>query len=244
MIILGLFTTHPAFAEGLSDQHDRIVIDWGNLTVRYFGQAEPASQNEDFNALALRARQDSHDYLMQNLPEINRFANLEMDPSLATDAAYIAKRQKSLNTTYFSSGRVQIDMEIPLTSVLKPKAVRFSELNQHVKPSEVAKTAGLILELDQHQKPSATYTLVDEAGEVLVSPEDVTADNFSKNLMGRWYRSPSKTDLIASVGSHPIRFKAKVLSPDRYQIERESWQEVQERALKAFSLAKIAIIVP
>ena len=252
--IVFIFFSTQLHAEGIKNSAGRMEIDWGKMTVKFYGETEPTAQPpKDFNNGEQNARVEGHKYLQTARADLHQAASVEMSDEIANKSSLPAEIQpRSTNTTFFSSGKVRVDLEVPLASSLQPKALRF--LNNKPLKSDTYTDAsdtknnitatGVVIELSDNIKPRAVFSIIGDDGSVLYSTENVRYEAFKRNLMGRWFSRPNASDLYSAAGSKPLKIKAKVMAPDQYQVDTETWQTTVGQVPEVLADARVALVVP
>lgn len=218
---------------------DRLEVNWSALKVRYYGEATPAemASEPDLKNAERKARSEGQSYAAQALKELGA-------PDLADQAAKAAQEASgaatSYNTTYFGDGSVRVYLEGSL-----PQA-RGSVVPFQGKTDGAAATTytGIVLKLDKAAKPRASYQVVDENGGVLFAAADMSESAYRKNLMGRWFRRPSTSELTSAVGANPLVVEAAVQADGRFVVSKASWQQAAEANKPLLVNGQIALTLP
>jgi hypothetical protein len=67
---------------------------------------------------------------------------------------------------------------------------------------------------------------------------------FRKNLMGRWYRRPSSSELSEAVGKNPISIHATLMPSGQIVVPREAWDKALEGHKSLLINGAIALALP
>lgn len=249
LLLCTLVTTwgaSPAHSAPVTETRGRLEVNWATLRVRFYGEVQPDA--DGLKTAEKRAWQDGLNYAMDAVRDLNVSANepLVTDPERLAEDAREAARQVasstySYNTTYFGNGSVRVHLESSLPKALDTTSLRFRQ-REALEPTMLQRT-GLVLEADQAAKPRPTYQVVDEAGNVLFDVKDMAANGYRKNLMGRWYRRPTASELKDAVGTNPLRLKAKVVG-ERFVVNREEWDNATNGHQSLLVNGLLAIALP
>jgi hypothetical protein len=162
---------------------------------------------------------------------------------LAGEAAHgVVTSTSSVRTVYSSEGGVRVYLENSLAKALAPKGLRFrqKEINQ----GTMSQHTGLVLQFDKPMRPRVTYQVADVSGNILFGPQDMAEEAFRKNLMGRWYRRPSPTELAEAVGKNPLTIRASVASNGQIVVSKEEWDKALEGHKSLLINGAIALAQP
>ena len=184
----------------LIDTHGNLEINWSSMLVRFTGQAQPLPEDGNtFKPIERRAWQDA---LASVGPQLS--ALKDALPGVREDAAALVRaNSQSKNTTYFSSGRVQVLLESPMSKIFADDAIGDAALPTVTEAS----ATGVILAVSKATRPVAIWTLRGEGGRELFGPTMVPRATWERNLMGRWFRRPGRPEVAAYVGNNPIQLE-------------------------------------
>ena len=236
-----------AFAVTGSGQSDRLTVDWGNMTVSFYGVSEPIDNKEDFKVIERRARAEGIAAAKENIVKLYQ-SQMKKNNLPATEeganraATAVTTNPKSIRTEYFSDGHVKIYFENSLALALQPAAGEFSRRERLA--IEGSMFSGLILRSDAHIAPKAAYEVVDETGQVLYSQKDVSEEAFHQNLMGRWFQKPNRQEIASAVGLKPISINFELDSKGRLQVQGSVWREAISASPAILQNARVALIAP
>jgi hypothetical protein len=241
----------PSRAAPILETDGRMEINWSQLRLRFYGEAQISVTSSDDEALRnaeRKAWQDGISFVSgavrEIFPRFNR--DLEPDPAqLEQDAQAAAKAavtsMTSVSTTYFADGSVRVLLDTPLGRTLVSPKQRFRQ-KVAVAPGSMHFT-GVVIRLDRPVAPRARYRIVDEQDQTVFEASDMAEDAFRKGLMGRWYRKPGPAEIQDSVGRNPAALDVHVVADDVWRVSRAAWEQVLDghRALLVNGMIAIAL---
>jgi hypothetical protein len=235
-----------AAAQPVIEKSDRLEVNWSTLRVRFFGEAKEGS--DGLKGAEKKAWHDGIAYGSEAVRNLNiqTFEGLSPNPEKLSDDAKGAARQIaqstfSYSTTYFGDGTVRVILESMLPKALETSAIHFRQKEAAEAP--MTQYTGLILHADQALKPKAMYQVVDESGAVLFDVKDMAQEAFRKNLMGRWFKRPGKSELADVVGKSPLTVDAQV-KDGRFVVARGDWDKAIEGHRSLLVNGTVAIALP
>jgi hypothetical protein len=83
-----------------------------------------------------------------------------------------------------------------------------------------------------------------EDGQILFDYRSTAEDAFKRNLMGRWFRSPTASELLDTVGPQSVTIKGRVVKDGLFQVVREEWEAATLGHRGLLVAASIALVVP
>lgn len=247
----GLWLSSSVMASPIVETTDRLEINWAAHRIRFYGQGDVRTidGSEGYKGAEKRAWQDGLAFVNGAVKDLYQRTHLGSDVDakalgdLAGEAAHgVVTSTSSVKTVYASDGGVRVYLENSLAKALAPKGLRFrqKEINQ----GTMSQHTGLVLQFDKPMKPRVTYQVVDESGNILFGPQDMAEEAFRKNLMGRWYRKPSSTELAEAVGKNPIAIQATLAPSGQIVVPREAWDKAMEGHKSLLINGAIALALP
>lgn len=235
------FTAH---AKPVVEKNDRVEIDWSAMKIRFYGEAQAPNAQETYRGAEQRAWQDGIAYISMNLNKLRdgRVEALDGSRSEADRQALksVTTSTYSVNTTYFSNGKIRVHLENALPRALDPGPVAFKSLAAE---KGRTKNSGLVLRVAGTPRPSATYRVVTDQGQAVFEVRDVSKESFEKNFMGAWFQSPSPAELQAAVGSNPIYVDAQVDGAGTFRVSQGQWTEALSGNESLLRAAKVAVAI-
>lgn len=251
MTFVLLAATNSGFAAPVIETGGRIEVNWGSQRLRFFGEAKASdSDAEGLRTAEKKAWQDGLNYVTDAVRSLNVAANEGLTTNTesltqhARDAArQVANSTFSYNTTYFGDGTVRVHLENTLAKALEAQGLRFKQ-KESVQAS-MTHYSGLVLKVEGTAKPRATYSVVDETGDVVYDVHDMAEDAYKQNLMGRWFKRATHAELVEAVGKNPVTVAATVgASGDRFVVQRAAWDEALEGHKSLLVNGTVALSLP
>lgn len=249
MVLVACATASGAFAGQLVDTSDRMEINWSTLKIRFYGEAALSeSDPEAYKSAEKKAWHDGLSYVADAVRNLNVSVNegLVASPDKLTEDARKAAKQvstatSSFNTTYYGDGRVRVHLESTLPKALETSGIRFRQKD----PSEPAMTqySAIVLKADKATKPKPSYQVVDENGAVLFDVKDMAEESYRRNLMGRWFKKPTATELGEAAGKNPVQLAA-VVQDGRFVVSRGEWDKALEGHRSLLVNGQVVIALP
>jgi len=237
-----------AWSAPLVEVDDRLEVNWSMLRVRFFGEAPVGSGEDGFKVGEKQAWREGIAFATQAVHSLNmtlREAPSPNTPEALEDAAKAAKQVasslRSYNTTYFADGTVRVHLESSLAKALTTSGLHFRQ--REAAQSVPAEYTGIVLRSAASAKPTAVYSIVDEHGDLLFDVHAMAQESYKKNLMGRWFRHPTKDELEAAVGASPLNIGV-VPSGGRFVVKRHDWDEAMLGHRSLLINGTIAIALP
>ena len=161
------------------------------------------------------------------------------------------KHSYIISRELFANHDLLVTIRSPLTSLFYLPMKLFKEAGPGGSQAVLAEKekmgspyTGVVLSLNEVVKPRATYKIIDEKHNLLFTYKDLSHAVFAKNLMGRWYVSPSSKELKAVVGSNPRELSLVSFGEGIYQYETKGEVGQLENLKKLFSRGKIMLKIP
>jgi hypothetical protein len=209
---------------------DRAEVNWSALKITFSGETPTAGSQagpQNYVAAERLAKEQGLTALAETFMELRKTCGDHpgIDPERhATDAAKrIASTAQITNTTYFSDGRVKLNLESSLAKGLLPVRGNFAE---DAAPDTEAKNTGLVFRVQGDAKPVAIYRVVDNRGNELFSSAHVTRRAYYRNLMGKWLKAPSSNELAATVGENPASLSLRAKDVGVFEVSGDEWAKV------------------
>ncbi len=259
LFLIGMFVQpSQADAKQVIEKSDRMEVNWSTLRIRFYGEAEADLQSDDdYKFAEKKAWRDGLRYVSGAVRDIY-IAQNEMlfgNPDLLSKAANKAAKSISTSTfsydtTYYANGTIRVHLENMLSKAIASDAIRF-RLKEALDPGLI-QHSGVLFELDNKIKPSATYKVIDENGETLFDAKEMAESAFKKNLMGRWFIAPHSSELEASIGNVPVRIPVKLMDNSTvnsagnstFVVKRKYWDRVIEGHKALLRSGRIALSMP
>lgn len=242
-----------AAADPIIDKKDRTEVNWTTMTMKFYGEAPPPANKApvDFKKAELAAKQDGTQYYAKAVEELRGIDPTAPSAESATpsdstteptsQAAGLPK-SRSLNTVYFPSGRVRVEMEAPLSELMKPAGLRFAE--QQMAKIDEKKTTGLVIKLANEAKPVVSFKVVDEGGAVLYDASQVAEEAYAKTSMGRWVKRPNKWELASIAGNNYKTVDGTWNGGDAVVVSKEKWDEALADGSAPLRNGAVAVVLP
>lgn len=242
--VLFMAVSFTAHAKPVVEKSDRIEMDWSAMKIRFYGEAQAPNAQETFRGAEQRAWQDGIAYISMNLDKLRdeRVETLDGSRAEADRQALktVTTSTYSVNTTYFSNGKIRVHLENALPRALDPGPVAFKSLTAEKAPT---KNSGLVLRVAGATRPSATYRVVTDQGQAVFEVRDVAKESFEKTFMGAWFQNPSAAELKAVVGSNPIYVDAQADGAGTFRVNQGQWTEALSGNESLLRAARVAVAI-
>jgi len=245
-MVMGL--TPLARSAPLVEVDDRLEVNWSMLRVRFFGEALVGSGEDGFKVGEKQAWREGAAFATEAVRSLNMTLHeisSRNSPEALEDAAkaskQVASSLRSYNTTYFADGTVRVHLESSLAKALTTSGFHFRQ--REAAQSVPAEYTGIVLRSAASTKPGAVYSIVDEHGDLLFDVHAMAQESYKKNLMGRWFRHPTKEELAAAVGASPLSIGV-VPKDGRFVAKRQEWDEALLGHKSLLINGTIAIALP
>jgi hypothetical protein len=219
-----------AGAKTLVERNDRIEVDWSNLRVRYFGQAS----SENFRDAEQAAWKEGVQYLNEALPTATQKNSLAAVPSKR-----IAQTSYSYDTTYFGDGTVKVHLESKLASLYQQE---IPQLRAAAEEDGKTRNSSVVIKVGPAAKPTALFKVISETGKTLYTIEDVTAEGFQKNVMGRWFAQAQGNEYTSFVGENALQIAGSSVEPGVVTVPESTWNELMAENQGLLAQAKVALL--
>ncbi len=175
-------------------------VNWTTLRLEFAGLADAGSDvknTKDIEKLAWKngvgaGTQVLGEFFDQQLPD--RKADTENAKKNLRTSLY------SVNTTYYSNGRIRVDLEVPLAKILNVADAGTQSLTHN---KEKAEHTGIVIKVPEGMVPTPYYTLV-VGGKPVFDFRYISKEGVQKNLAGRWIRKPKPSEWKSFVGEDPL----------------------------------------
>lgn len=239
-----------AFGASVTETTGRMEINWSTLRIRFFGEAKPGVETmEALRDAEKKAWQDGLTYANDAVRNLHIAANeahvsdTEKLAAQARDAAkHVATSTFSYNTTYFHDGTVRVHLENHLARAIESSVIRFRQ--KESAETTAMQHSGVVFVAAKAMKPRAAYRVVDETGAVLFDVSDMAAEAYKKNLMGRWFKRPSPSELHDAVGASPLKVPASVAGDGVLTVSKADWDKALDGHKSLLVNGLIAVALP
>jgi hypothetical protein len=243
--LLGGFGQSVAISGELVESHGPWKINWSTGRLEYIGAVATNTQmgkeyKELEGAIWKSARQD----VVQAIPSIRTAYEGANENTRRWSEAAVARVQKNLHskkTVYLPDGSIAVKLTAEAGDFFYAEAAKSLENSTTLSSDSCT---GVVLRLAKAEKPMPYYKLVDNGGNTLLSLDQISKSAYSKNLMGRWFRSPTAAEIQSVVGSRTLEFH--VVAAERGVLKMESKEDAKNLLScgTALSQSRIALAVP
>lgn len=255
LMIAVSFSASSALGRPWVESEGGFELNWSNLLIKFNGQV--ITQEGDGDALkqvdrvAWRNGFDASakvvDAILGQQVEALRLSSAR-SPSADGGSALEAGRQaylktvKSLETTYYASGQVQMAMQGQLRSAF---GVLLGELALGSEASDSGsgdnEDATLVLTVPTSTKPVVAFWLVDSEGDTLFSPKNVNKSVLSQGTMASWFKGHAPENILKSGKSQSLQV-VKVMDGARFVVDREAFKALLPASHKSLTAGKVVIV--
>jgi hypothetical protein len=239
LVALGLGLTSGSFAQPVTEQIDRFELNYSTMRIRFYGEAVVDFAQKGFEGAEKIATDDGLVYALASLAKIRAQKGLKDDDSPAI-ASEITKTAFVYNTTYFTDGRVRVELESSLPRVLD---YGVSEFGGEEPKSQVSEGSAVVLQISGLKTPFLQMEIRSTDGELLYSPKDVAKSAYKKQMVGRWFFKNS-SELKSYVGSKPVEINAVAEGDKTLIVTKDSWSKLQTEHPRLLEEAKLAFVIP
>ena len=232
--------THPMeLSAETGALYDRVQLNWDTMRIKFYGEARKSDSVQEAERMAVK---EGISYIVEAIPAI-RLATLEGGLVSKRSSADIAKKVStktySQKTTYFSDGRVRVDLESSLPNALAPEGVDFAKDEPD---EEMGHATGLQISLKAPMDPQIMFEVQDEDGDSLYRLKDVAKSEFSKNFMGRFFQSVDRSKIKYFIGAKPLKINGKLKGDRVIVVSSDAWESLLKDNYGILERAKVAVV--
>ncbi len=187
-----------------------VTMNWTKMSLRVTASAEGRGVNSSQKTVEQQARLSAEPALAAAMMKVqvdaqNTCGDLLEEPSYQGPLQARLARWSVVETRYFSSGRIEIDGELPVREVLIPWTIEHAQASPPV--GQKPETTGVVVDArGLGVSPACSPKLLTEKGEVLYDGA-LWVDTANSRLPVIYVPAPTHAD-VARAGEHPSLFKA------------------------------------
>lgn len=219
--------------------HDRVSLNWDTMRIRFYGEAQRKESAKTSEESAIK---EGLSYIVEALPSI-RMATLEgqyLGEEFAKSIAMnVSRRTANRKTTYYTDGRVRVELESSLAQALAPEGLKLAK---EAPNTELNGATGLVVLLDAPMDPQMIFEIQDEDGDSVYRLKDVASSEFEKTFMGRFFKSASSRSLKYFVGDKPLKIKGKLKGDRTIVVSEDEWDDLVDDHYGILERARVAVV--
>jgi hypothetical protein len=239
LLAVGLGLTSTSNAQPVIEQIDRFELNYSTMRIRYYGEATVDFSEKGFEGAEKVATEDGLVYVLSALGKIRAQKGLN-EASSAAIANELTKSSYVFNTTYFTDGRVRVELDSSLPKALDIGASEFASEDPQSGPSE---GSAIVVRISGLKTPFWQTEIRSVDGELLFSPKDVAKSAYRKQLLGRWFFKNSG-ELKSYAGPKPIEIDAVAEGDRTLVVTKNSWTKLKTEHPRLLEDAKLAFVIP
>lgn len=240
-LVLAAFASQAVQAQPVTEQIDRVELNWSTMRIRFYGEATADFAQKGFGDAERAATEEGLLYALGSIPRVRSEKGLKnsSDAKQDTIAHELTKQTYVVNTTYFSDGKVRVDLEGNL-----PKALELLEVTFKSDEPQASVSAGtsVLVQLPQTRAPLFLPVVTSPEGEILYAPSEVAQSAFKKNMTGRWFYDKSP-ELKSFSGALPLTLEAKA-EAGKIVVDKEEWLKIKAEHPRLLEEAKVGFVLP
>lgn len=239
LLAAGLGLTSTGNAQPVTEQIDRFELNYSTMRIRYYGEATVDFSEKGFEGAEKVATEDGLVYVLSALAKIRAQKGLNEETSAAI-ANDLTKTSYVFNTTYFTDGRVRVELDSSLPKALDIGASEFASEEPKSEPSD---GSAIVVQISGLKAPFWQTEIRSVDGELLYSPKDVAKSAYRKQLVGRWFFKNSG-ELKSYIGPKPIEIDAVAEGDKTLVVTKNSWTKLKTEHPRLLEEAKLAFVIP
>ena len=236
-MVLGLGS--PGKAQPVIEQIDRFELNYSTMRIRYYGEATVDFSEKGFEGAEKIATEDGLVYALSALAQVRTQKGLNQEASEAI-AHDLTKTSYVYNTTYFTDGRVRVELDSSLPKALDRGTREFASEEPKAEPSD---GSAIVLQISGLKVPLWQFDVRSVDGELLYSAKDVAKSAYRKQSLGRWFYKNSG-ELKSFAGPKPIEIDAVAEGDKTLVVTKDSWTKLRTEHPRLVEEAKLAFVIP
>jgi hypothetical protein len=239
LLATGLGLTSLAHAQPVTEQIDRFELNYSTMRIRFYGEAAVDFAQKGFEGAEKVATEDGLKYALAALAKVRSQKGLSEEASAAlatelTRTAYVS------NTTYFTDGRVRVELDSSLPKAMDPGVNEFAGEDPAAQASE---GSAVVVQVNGLKTPFLQLEIRSTDGELLYSPKDVAKSAYKKQMVGRWFFKNSG-ELKSYAGPKPVEIDAVAEGDKTLIVTKDSWTKLKTEHPRLLEEAKLAFVIP
>ncbi len=239
LLATGLGLTSFANAQPVTEQIDRFELNYSTMRLRFYGEATVDFAQKGFEGAEKIATEDGLVYALAALAKVRAQKGLSEEASAAL-ATELTKTAYVFNTTYFTDGRVRVELDSSLPKAMDPGVKDFLGEDPAAQPSE---GSAVVVQISGLKTPFLQTEIRSTDGELLYSPKDIAKSAYKKQMTGRWFFKNSG-ELKSYVGAKPVEIDAVAEGDKTLIVTKESWTKLKTEHPRLLEEAKLAFVIP
>jgi hypothetical protein len=239
LLAMSLGLTSFANAQPVTEQIDRFELNYSTMRIRFYGEAVVDFAQKGFEGAEKIATDDGLMYALSALAKVRAHKGLNEEASAAL-AEELTKTAYVYNTTYFTDGRVRVELDSSMPKAMDPGVTNFAGEDPSAQASE---GSAVVININGLKAPLLQTEIRSTDGELLFSAKDVAKSAYKKQMMGRWFFKKSG-ELKSYAGSKPVEIEAVAEGDKTLIVTKESWTKLKTEHPRLLEEAKLAFVIP
>ncbi|WP_141736581.1 hypothetical protein [Oligoflexus tunisiensis] len=238
LLATGLGLTSVGQAQPVTEQIDRFELNYSTMRIRFYGEATVDFAEKGFEGAEKVAVEDGLMYVLSALSKARAQKGLNEEASAAL-ASELTRSAYVYNTTYFTDGRVRVELDSSLSRAMDFGVSEFASEEPKSEPSE---GSAIVVQISGLKVPLLQTEIRSTDGELLFSPKDVARSAYKKQLAGRWFFKNSG-ELKSYAGPKPIEINAVAEGDKTLIVTKDSWSKLKADHPRLLEEAKLAFVI-
>jgi hypothetical protein len=235
---MSLGLTSSANGLPVTEQIDRFELNYSTMRIRFYGEATVDFAQKGFEGAEKVAIDEGLMYVLSALAKVRAQKGLSEEASAAV-ADELTKTAYVFNTTYFTDGRVRVELDSSLPKAMDPGVADFAGEDPSAQPSE---GSAVVINVNGLKSPLVQTEIRSTDGELLYSAKDVAKSAYKKQMTGRWFFKKSG-ELKSFAGSKPVEIEAVAEGDKTLIVTKESWARLKTEHPRLLEEAKLAFVI-
>jgi hypothetical protein len=238
LLATGLGLTSIGNAQPVTEQIDRFELNYSTMRIRFYGEATVDFAAKGFEGAEKVAVDDGLVYVLSALAKVRAEKGLNEEASAAL-ASELTRSAYVYNTTYFTDGRVRVELDSSLSRALDAGVNDFASEEPSAEPSE---GSAVVVQISGLKTPLLQTEIRSTDGELLFSPKNVAKSAYRKQLSGRWFYKNSG-ELKSYAGPKPVEINAVAEGDKTLIVTKDSWTRLKAEHPRLLEEAKLAFVI-
>jgi len=243
ILVLGPLGRSNAFGAQIIDSQGSWKLNWSTGRFEYIGAAAELQRDKSYKEVEGSIWKSARDDIAITLPSIRELYEGPGETGAKWSKIAVARVQKNLvskKTVYLPDGAVAVKLLAEAGDFFYAEGQ--SETDSPLAPATGC--SGVVFRLATAEKPMPYYKIVDKTGNILLSLDNISKAAYAKNLMGRWFRSPSASEVQEVAGGKSMEFQAVVAARGVLRIDSPEEAKNLAACRDALAQSRIVLAIP